>query len=135
MLASLTVVVYKLNFSSQSGEDIGGNQASVLTEEEARSIAENIVLKTEKLWLLVPIMRQLKLGGLTPLLTRLAKDVIRLVWWTSGQKQQKLIGAVPDSCRRQAASRWGGFLPVRAEILAQKRFALRSVIATNQDIK
>jgi hypothetical protein len=27
------------------------------------------------------------------------------------------------------ASRWGGFLPVRAEILAQKRFALRSVIA------
>jgi hypothetical protein len=32
--------------------------------------------------------------------------------------------------RRQAASRWGGFLPVRAEILAQKRFALRSVIAT-----
>ena len=32
--------------------------------------------------------------------------------------------------RRQTASRWGGFLPVRAEILAQKRFALRSVIAT-----
>jgi len=26
--------------------------------------------------------------------------------------------------------RWAGFLPVRAEILAQKRFALRSVIAT-----
>ena len=25
--------------------------------------------------------------------------------------------------------RWGGFLPVRAEMLAQKRFALRSVIA------
>ena len=36
--------------------------------------------------------------------------------------------------RRQTASRWGGFLPVRVEILAQKRFALRSVIATNQDI-
>ncbi len=36
--------------------------------------------------------------------------------------------------RRQAASRWGGFLPVRAEILAQKRFALRSVIATNLNI-
>jgi hypothetical protein len=36
--------------------------------------------------------------------------------------------------RRQAASRWGGFLPVRAEILAQSRFALRSVIATNRDI-
>jgi len=32
--------------------------------------------------------------------------------------------------RRQAASRWGGFLPVRAEILAQNGFALRSVIAT-----
>jgi len=27
------------------------------------------------------------------------------------------------------ASRWGGFLPIRTEILAQKRFALRSVIA------
>ena len=26
--------------------------------------------------------------------------------------------------------RWGGFLPVRTEMLAQKRFALRSVIAT-----
>jgi hypothetical protein len=36
--------------------------------------------------------------------------------------------------RRQAASRWGGFLPVRAEILAQKRFALCSVIATNLNI-
>ena len=34
-----------------------------------------------------------------------------------------------DFVRRQAASRWGGFLPVRAEIIAQKRFALRSVIA------
>jgi len=32
--------------------------------------------------------------------------------------------------RRQAASRWGGFLPVRAEILVQKRFELRSAIAT-----
>jgi len=31
--------------------------------------------------------------------------------------------------RRQAASRWSGFLPVRAESFAQKRFALRSVIA------
>ena len=30
--------------------------------------------------------------------------------------------------------RWAGFLPVRAEILAQKRFALRSVIATNLNI-
>ncbi|MGQ9570110.1 MAG: hypothetical protein ACUVUQ_04565, partial [Thermodesulfovibrionales bacterium] len=30
--------------------------------------------------------------------------------------------------------RWVGFLPVRAEILAQKRFALRSVIATKLDI-
>ena len=28
-------------------------------------------------------------------------------------------------------SRWGGFLPVRAEILAQKRFELRSVIAVD----
>ena len=36
--------------------------------------------------------------------------------------------------RRQAASRWGVFLPVRAEMLAQKRFALRSVIATNLNI-
>ena len=36
--------------------------------------------------------------------------------------------------RRQAASRWGGFLPFRAEIRAQKRFALRSVIATNLNI-
>jgi len=27
--------------------------------------------------------------------------------------------------------RWAGFLPVRAEIVARKRFALRSVIATN----
>jgi len=35
-----------------------------------------------------------------------------------------------DFVRREAASRWGGFLPVRAEIVAQKRFALRSVIAT-----
>lgn len=26
--------------------------------------------------------------------------------------------------------RWAGFLPVRAKIVAQKRFALRSVIAT-----
>ena len=34
--------------------------------------------------------------------------------------------------RRQAASRWGGFLPVRAENLAQNGFALRSVIATLQ---
>ena len=32
------------------------------------------------------------------------------------------------------ASRWGGFLPVRAEILAQNGFALRSVIATNLNI-
>jgi len=32
------------------------------------------------------------------------------------------------------ASRWGGFLPVRAEIVVQKRFALRSVIATNLNI-
>ena len=36
--------------------------------------------------------------------------------------------------RRQAASRWGGFLPVRAEILAQNGFALRSVIATNRNL-
>jgi hypothetical protein len=36
--------------------------------------------------------------------------------------------------RRQAASRWVGFLPFRAEIVVQKRFALRSAIATNQDI-
>jgi len=36
--------------------------------------------------------------------------------------------------RRQAASRWGGFLPVRAEILAQNGFAFRSVIATNLNI-
>jgi len=34
--------------------------------------------------------------------------------------------------RRQAASRWGGFLPFRAETLVQKRFELRSVIATLQ---
>ena len=39
-----------------------------------------------------------------------------------------------DFVRREAASRWGGFLPVRAEIVAQKRFALRSVIATNLNI-
>ncbi len=32
------------------------------------------------------------------------------------------------------ASRWDGFLPFRAENLAQKRFALRSVIATNLNI-
>jgi len=30
--------------------------------------------------------------------------------------------------------RWAGFLPIRAEIVAQKRFALRSVIATNLNI-
>ena len=36
--------------------------------------------------------------------------------------------------RRQAASRWGRFLPVRAEILAQKRFERRSVIATNSKL-
>jgi len=35
-----------------------------------------------------------------------------------------------DFGRRQATSRWGGFLPVREEIVAQKRFALRPVIAT-----
>jgi len=34
------------------------------------------------------------------------------------------------SSRRQAASRWSGFLSVRAEIVAQKRFTLRSVVAT-----
>jgi len=39
-----------------------------------------------------------------------------------------------DFVRREAASRWGGFLLVRAEILAQKRFALRSVTATNLNI-
>jgi len=39
-----------------------------------------------------------------------------------------------DFVRRQAASRWGGFLPVRVEILSQKRFALRSVIATSQNL-
>jgi len=32
------------------------------------------------------------------------------------------------------ASRWGGFLPVRAESFAQNGFALRSVIATNLNI-
>jgi hypothetical protein len=32
--------------------------------------------------------------------------------------------------RRQAASRWGRFLPFRVEILAQKRFELRPVIET-----
>jgi len=37
--------------------------------------------------------------------------------------------------RRQAASRWGGFLPVRAEILAQNGFALRSVIATRRTVQ
>jgi len=36
--------------------------------------------------------------------------------------------------RCQAASRWGGFLPVRAEILAQNGFALRSVIATKREV-
>ena len=30
--------------------------------------------------------------------------------------------------------RWAGFLPIRAEIVAQKRFALRSVIATNRNL-
>jgi len=34
------------------------------------------------------------------------------------------------ACRRQVASRWAGSAPVRAQIVAQKRFALRSVIAT-----
>ncbi len=34
------------------------------------------------------------------------------------------------ACRRQSASRWAGFLPVRAEIVARKRFERRSVIAT-----
>ncbi|MBU1046007.1 hypothetical protein KJ616_02715, partial [Patescibacteria group bacterium] len=36
--------------------------------------------------------------------------------------------------RRQAASRWAGFLPFTAGILAQKRFELRPVIATITDI-
>jgi len=39
-----------------------------------------------------------------------------------------------DFVRREAASRWDGFLPVRASAnwrIAQKRFALRSVIAND----
>jgi len=32
--------------------------------------------------------------------------------------------------RRQAASRWAGSAPVRAQIVAQKRFERRSAIAT-----
>ena len=36
--------------------------------------------------------------------------------------------------RRQAASRWAGSAPVRAESFAQNGFALRSVIATNLNI-
>ncbi|TSD04970.1 MAG: hypothetical protein Athens071412_512 [Parcubacteria group bacterium Athens0714_12] len=53
--------------------------------------------------------------------------------------KEKIFCALPlkeeeifaDFVRHQAASRGGGFLSIRAEILAQKRFALRSVIATN----
>lgn len=36
--------------------------------------------------------------------------------------------------RRQAASRWAGYAPVRAQSSARKRFELRSVIATNLNI-
>ncbi len=41
----------------------------------------------------------------------------------------KNVSIFAGFARRQAASRGGGFLPVRAEIVAQNRFALRSVIA------
>jgi hypothetical protein len=36
--------------------------------------------------------------------------------------------------RRQAASRWAGSAPVRAQIVAQSGFDWRSVIVTNLDI-
>ena len=56
--------------------------------------------------------------------------------------KEKIFCALPlkeeeifaDFVRHQAASRGGGFLSIRAEILAQKRFALRSVIATKLNI-
>jgi hypothetical protein len=36
--------------------------------------------------------------------------------------------------QKEKGSGGNEFLPVRAEILAQKRFALRSVIATNRNL-
>jgi hypothetical protein len=52
------------------------------------------------------------------------------IFWARPLKEKEIFAGF---VRRQAASRWGGFLPVRAEILAQKRFALRSVIATRMN--
>jgi len=37
------------------------------------------------------------------------------------------------ACRRQAASRWAGSAPVRAQIVVQRKFERRSVIATRRN--
>ena len=42
-------------------------------------------------------------------------------------KEKEIFAGLVSACG--GASRWGGFLPVRAEILAQNGFALRPVIA------
>lgn len=39
------------------------------------------------------------------------------------------------ACRRQAASRWAGSAPVRAQIVAQRKFERRSVIATRRNFQ
>jgi len=51
--------------------------------------------------------------------------------WRAGKKKRESEGnefLLAHSVWRW--KRWAGFLPVRAEILAQKRFELRPVIAT-----
>ena len=54
--------------------------------------------------------------------------LLRKIWRAGDKKLKENCFALLAEVRR--AETLGGFLPVRAEILAQKRFALRSVIAT-----
>jgi hypothetical protein len=56
--------------------------------------------------------------------------IVRL--WRIGGAQLKNVKKIFLFCSPSGErKRWAGFLPVKAEIVAQKRFALRSVIATN----
>jgi len=58
--------------------------------------------------------------------------LLRKIWRAGVKKLKENCFALLAEFRR--AETQGGFLPVRAEILAQKRFALRSVIATNRNL-
>jgi len=59
------------------------------------------------------------------------KIFISLIEKNFGGAQLKNVKKIFLFCSRlwRGWKRWAGFLPFRAEILAQKRFALRSVIA------